>query len=99
MGAIRRARIALAPASFANLTMPNRSNTPSLLRTRLSRRDWLGFAGKGAVGNTRGTRNTLNTGDGIDASLTTAEKAVLTPQTSPSGEGYAGVINMGVQVV
>src|SRR2546423_12201952 len=30
--------------------MPNRSNTPSLLRTRLSRRDWLGFAGRGAVG-------------------------------------------------
>jgi protocatechuate 3,4-dioxygenase beta subunit len=177
--------------------MPNRSSTPSLLRTRLSRRDWLSFAGKGAVGvvvsqsllgcmwhcdagglysdesangtfgnrylrgyqitdangiasfttiypgwysgravhvhfklrlfagatktyeftsqfffdetltstvhalsrySIRGTRNTLNSTDGIYNSLTTAQKAVLTLQTSQSGDGYAGVINLGVQI-
>jgi protocatechuate 3,4-dioxygenase beta subunit len=48
--------------------------------------------------NTRGSRNTINSTDGIYSSLTTAEKAVLTLQRSQSGDGYAGVINLGVQV-
>jgi len=48
--------------------------------------------------NTRGTRNTLNSTDGIYNSLSTAEKAALTLQTSATTDGYAGVINLGVKV-
>ena len=46
----------------------------------------------------RGTRNTVNTVDGIYNSLTAAEKRALTLQTTTSGDGYAGVITLGVQV-
>src|SRR2546426_4065119 len=46
----------------------------------------------------KGRRNTLNSSDGIYNSLSTTEKAALTLQASASGDGYAGVINLGVQV-
>jgi hypothetical protein len=124
-------------------------NDPGLgsLRTRLSRRDLLGFAAKGAASvivtqsllscasssvagtdntsttgtdgstpacvltaaltsaihanspyNTRGQRNTINTTDGIYSSLSSTQKSALTLQASKSGDGYAGTINLGVQV-
>jgi protocatechuate 3,4-dioxygenase beta subunit len=41
---------ARAQLPFASLTMSNSSNDPSLLGTRLSRRDWLGVAGQSAIG-------------------------------------------------
>lgn len=48
--------------------------------------------------STRGRRNTLNTTDNIYNSLSTAEKAALTLQTSSGGTGYSGVINLGVRL-
>jgi protocatechuate 3,4-dioxygenase beta subunit len=44
------------------------------------------------------TRDTLNTTDGIYNGLTAAQKPALTLQTSKTADGYAGVINLGVQV-
>lgn len=46
----------------------------------------------------RGSRNTRNTNDGIFRSLSATEKAGLTLQTSKTPSGYAGVINLGVNV-
>jgi hypothetical protein len=40
----------------------------------------------------------VNSADGIYNSLSTAEKSALTLQTTSAGAGYAGVINLGVQV-
>jgi hypothetical protein len=48
--------------------------------------------------NSKGRRDTVNTTDGIYNSLSTAAKAALTLQASASGSGYAGIINLGVQV-
>ncbi|MEO6528555.1 MAG: hypothetical protein ABIP93_18200 [Gemmatimonadaceae bacterium] len=48
--------------------------------------------------NNRGTRNVRNSTDGIDNSLSTAEKSALTLQTTATASGYAGVINLGVKV-
>jgi len=44
------------------------------------------------------TRDTLNTTDGIYNSLSAAQKAALTLQTSKTADGYAGIINLGVNV-
>jgi protocatechuate 3,4-dioxygenase beta subunit len=49
--------------------------------------------------NSRGSRNTRNSNDGIYNSLSTTEKVGLTLQTSKTSDGYAGVINLGVNVV
>lgn len=46
----------------------------------------------------RGRRNTLNSTDGIYNSLPAAEKSALTLETTQTSTGYAGVINLGVQV-
>lgn len=48
--------------------------------------------------SSKGRRDTINTRDGIYNSLTAGEKVALTLVTSPSGSGYAGIINLGVQV-
>src|SRR6266480_720766 len=48
--------------------------------------------------SSRGTRTTRNVQDGIYNSLSSAEKAALTLQTSKTSDGYAGVINLGVSV-
>jgi protocatechuate 3,4-dioxygenase beta subunit len=48
--------------------------------------------------DTKGTRNVVNTRDGIYNSLIVAEKAALTLSTTPSSSGYVGVINLGVRV-
>jgi len=48
--------------------------------------------------SSRGGRNTRNASDGIYNSLSTADKAGLTLQTSQTTDGYAGVINLGVNV-
>ena len=48
--------------------------------------------------NTRGSRNTRNANDGIYNSLSSNDKAGLTLQTSKTSDGYAGVINLGVNV-
>jgi len=48
--------------------------------------------------SSRGGRDTRNASDGIYNSLSTADKAGLTLQTSQITEGYAGVINLGVNV-
>ena len=48
--------------------------------------------------SSKGRRNTLNTTDGIYNSLSAAEKTALTLATAASGDGYAGIINLGVQV-
>jgi len=48
--------------------------------------------------NTRGSRNTRNSNDGIYNSLSTTDKVALTLQTSKTGDGYAGIINLGVNV-
>ena len=47
---------------------------------------------------TRGNRTTRNAQDGIYNSLSSAEKTVLTLQTSKTADGYAGVINLAVSV-
>lgn len=49
--------------------------------------------------NTRGTRNTRNSNDGIYNSLSSSEKAALTLNPATGGSGYAGVINLGVRIV
>lgn len=46
----------------------------------------------------KGRRNVVNTGDGIFNSLNSAEKTALTLQATRDGDGYAGVINLGVRV-
>lgn len=46
----------------------------------------------------KGTRNVVNTKDGIYNSLSAAEKAGLTLSTTPGTSGYIGVINLGVRV-
>jgi protocatechuate 3,4-dioxygenase beta subunit len=48
--------------------------------------------------SSRGTRNTRNASDGIYNSLSANDKAGLTLQTSKTTDGYAGVINLGVNV-
>ena len=48
--------------------------------------------------SSRASRNTRNTSDGIYNSLSTNDKAGLTLQTSKTADGYAGVINLGVNV-
>ena len=48
--------------------------------------------------SSRGTRNTRNANDGIYNSLSSTDKAGLTLQTSKTADGYAGVINLGVNV-
>src|SRR5256714_7987148 len=48
--------------------------------------------------STRGSRNTRNANDGIYNSLSSNDKAGLTLQTSKTSDGYAGVINLGVNV-
>jgi protocatechuate 3,4-dioxygenase beta subunit len=48
--------------------------------------------------SSRGSRSTRNASDGIYNSLSTADKAGLTLQTSRTTDGYAGVINLGVNV-
>jgi protocatechuate 3,4-dioxygenase beta subunit len=49
--------------------------------------------------SSRPNRDTRNTNDGIYNSLSTNDKAGLTLQTSKTSDGYAGVINLGVNVV
>lgn len=46
----------------------------------------------------RGTRDTLNATDGIYDSLSAAEKSALTLEASTTSDGYAGVINLGVEL-
>ena len=46
----------------------------------------------------KGQRNVLNSTDGIYNSLSAAEKTALTLQANRDGDGYAGVINLGVRV-
>ena len=46
----------------------------------------------------RGTRSTRNASDGIYNGLSSSEKAALTLVTTPSGDGYGGVINLGVRL-
>jgi protocatechuate 3,4-dioxygenase beta subunit len=48
--------------------------------------------------SSKGTRNVVNTTDGIYNGLSAAEKAALTLQTSKTSDGYAGIINLGVKV-
>jgi protocatechuate 3,4-dioxygenase beta subunit len=46
----------------------------------------------------KGTRNTLNTTDGIYNSLSAAQKSALTLQATKTTDGYSGVINLAVAV-
>jgi protocatechuate 3,4-dioxygenase beta subunit len=46
----------------------------------------------------KGQRNVRNTTDGIYNGLSAAERSALTLQATPSGEGYAGVIDLGVRI-
>ncbi|HEV7388384.1 MAG TPA: intradiol ring-cleavage dioxygenase [Gemmatimonadaceae bacterium] len=48
--------------------------------------------------SSRGSRGTRNGSDGIYNSLSTTDKSGLTLQTSKTSDGYAGVINLGVNV-
>jgi protocatechuate 3,4-dioxygenase beta subunit len=48
--------------------------------------------------SSRGRRNTLNSNDGIYNGLSSAQKSALTLSTTQSGSGYAGVINLTVNV-
>ena len=48
--------------------------------------------------SSRGSRSTRNANDGIYGRLSETEKAGLTLQTSKATNGYAGVINLGVNV-
>jgi len=48
--------------------------------------------------SSKGSRDTRNTSDGIYNSLTAAQKTVLTLQTTKTSDGYAGIINLGVNV-
>ena len=45
--------------------------------------------------SSKGTRDTLNTSDGIYNSLSSTEKSALTLATTKTGDTYAGVINLG----
>src|SRR5437867_3834946 len=44
--------------------------------------------------NTRGSRNTRNSNDGIYNSLSATQKTVLTLQTTKNSDGYSGIINL-----
>jgi hypothetical protein len=46
----------------------------------------------------RGSRDVRNASDGIYNSLSANDKAGLTLQTTKTSNGYAGVINLGVNV-
>ena len=46
----------------------------------------------------KGRRDTVNSTDGIYNSLSANDKVALTLQTTRDGDGYAGVINLGVRV-
>jgi protocatechuate 3,4-dioxygenase beta subunit len=46
--------------------------------------------------SSKGTRDTLNTSDGIYNSLSSTEKSALTLAPTKTGDTYAGVINLGV---
>jgi protocatechuate 3,4-dioxygenase beta subunit len=48
--------------------------------------------------NTRGTRDTRNTTDGIYNGLTTAQKSALTLSTTKTASGYSGIIDLTVNV-
>jgi protocatechuate 3,4-dioxygenase beta subunit len=48
--------------------------------------------------SSRGTRNTVNTTDGIYNSLSAAQKSALTLRATKTADGYAGIITLGVQV-
>lgn len=48
--------------------------------------------------SSRGSRDVRNANDGIYNSLSSTEKAGLTLQTSRTSDGYAGIINLGVNV-
>src|ERR1700682_1794564 len=48
--------------------------------------------------SSRGSRDTRNVSDGIYNSLSANDKVGLTLQTSMTADGYAGVINLGVNV-
>jgi protocatechuate 3,4-dioxygenase beta subunit len=48
--------------------------------------------------SSHGTRNVRNTTDGIYNGLSATDKSALTLQTTATGSGYAGVINLGVRV-
>jgi protocatechuate 3,4-dioxygenase beta subunit len=48
--------------------------------------------------NTRGQRNVVNTTDGIYLGLSTAQQSALTLQASQTADGYAGVVDLTVQV-
>jgi protocatechuate 3,4-dioxygenase beta subunit len=48
--------------------------------------------------SSKGQRTILNGNDGIYSGLTAAQKSVLTLQATKAGDGYAGVINLGVAV-
>jgi protocatechuate 3,4-dioxygenase beta subunit len=48
--------------------------------------------------SSHGTRDRRNSNDGIYRSLSATDKAGLTLQTSKSANGYAGLINLGVNV-
>jgi len=48
--------------------------------------------------SSRGSRSTRNANDGIYNSLSTTDKSGLTLQTSKTSDGYAGVIDLGVNV-
>jgi hypothetical protein len=48
--------------------------------------------------SSRGSRSTRNASDGIYNSLSTSDKSGLTLQASRTTDGYAGVINLGVNV-
>lgn len=47
--------------------------------------------------STKGTRDTLNTTDGIYNSLSAAQKAALTLSATPTTAGYSGIVNLTVQ--
>jgi hypothetical protein len=46
----------------------------------------------------KGRRDTVNTTDGIYASLSSAERSALTLRASPSGDGYSGLIALAVRI-
>ena len=55
-------------------------------------------SGMGNGSGTRGQRNVVNSTDGICNSLTTAQKSALTLQATSTTDGYAGIINLDVNV-
>ncbi|MEO7962822.1 MAG: hypothetical protein ABIT38_02825 [Gemmatimonadaceae bacterium] len=48
--------------------------------------------------SSKGTRNVLNTNDGIYNSLSSTEKTALTVQATASGTGYTRAITLGVSI-